>query len=332
MTIETFKLENKNGIEMTVTNLGCAIISLNVPTNEMGKKDIVLGFDKAEDYKGEHPFFGVVAGRFANRICKGKFELGGKTHQLETNDGANHLHGGSNGFDKKTWNVVESSASKIVFEYDSPDGEENYPGNLKARVTYTLTDDNVLRMDYYNTTDSETGTICNLTNHSYFNLEGHDGQPITGHELQVLAKQTTAVDEELIPTGELKELSGTPYCLYELTPIGKNIDEVGKLSGTGGYDHNYVLEKSEGIAAVLYSPVTKIRMTVSTNSPGLQIYTANNLDGSLVGKGGVKYPQHGGVCLETQIFPDAPNHTNFPSSVVSKDKPQSFYTEFKFEM
>jgi len=327
--METFKLENKNGIEMTVTNLGCAIISLNVPTKEMGKKDVVLGFDKAEDYKGAHPFFGVVAGRFANRINKGKFELGGKTYQLETNDGANHLHGGSNGFDKRVWNVLESSSSKIVFEYDSPDGEENYPGNLKAKVTYTLTDDNVLRMDYNNTTETET--ICNLTNHSYFNLEGHDGSPVTGHELQVFAEKTTAVDEELIPTGELTKLAGTPLDLSTLIPIGTNIHEVGKLAGTGGYDHNFVLDKKEGLAAILYSPVTGIRMSVSTNSPGLQIYTANNLDGSLVGKGGVKYPKHGGVCLETQIFPDSPNHTNFPTSVVSKDNPQNFYTEFKFD-
>ena len=326
MAIATYKLTNANGMEMTVTNLGCAIINLLIPTKN-GKKDIVLGLDKAEDYTKPHPFFGVIAGRFANRIGKGQFQLGGKTYQLETNDGAHHLHGGSQGFDKKIWDVKESANDKIVFVYNSPDGDANYPSNLVAQVTYTLTNSNVLRIDYYATTDSET--ICNLTNHSYFNLCGHDSPTISNHKLQIFADKITAVDNDLIPTGEFIDVTGTPFDFRTEKEIGLDLEAAGKISGTGGYDHNFVLQ-GEGVAAVAYSPTTDIRMIVSTNSPGMQLYTGNNMDGSVEGKG-VKYNKFSGFCLETQIFPDAINHSNFPSCVVSSDKPQNFYTAFTFE-
>jgi len=325
MSIITHVLSNANGMAVTVTNLGCAIIKLEVPGNGEKLYDVALGLDKAEDYSGGHPFFGVVAGRFANRIGGGKFTLAGKEYQLDTNDGANHLHGGKGGFDKKVWTVAQSSAEKIVFVYESPDGDAKYPGNLTARVTYTLTADNTLRIDYNSTTDSIT--ICNLTNHSYFNLEGHDAQNIMDHELEIVADHTTAVDETLIPTGELLPVDGTAFDFRTPKTIGRDLEEAGKLNNTAGYDHNFVL-RGEGKAASVYAPQSGIRMTVFTNSPGMQLYTGNMMSPTK-GKG-TTYGRQSGFCLETQIFPDAINKPNFPSCVVEKGTPQEFYTEFKF--
>ena len=326
MAINTYKLANKSGISMTVTNLGCAIITLNVPTKDGGTKDIVLGLETAEDYLKTHPYLGVVAGRVANRIGGGKFSLGGKEYNLETNDGSHHLHGGVKGFDKKEWDVMESSDNRIVFQYESADGECGYPGNLLARVTYTLTDTNTLRIDYHASTDTET--ICNLTNHSYFNLEGHDAKDIYGHELQITANNITAVDKTLIPTGEYTPVEGTPFDFRRAKPIGKD------LEAAGGYDHNYLnLEggKIAPLSASVYSPVTGIRMSLTTNSPGMQLYSGNFLSGAENTKGGAAYGKHSGFCLETQLFPDAINKPNFPSPVVTKAQPQEFFTEFKFE-
>ena len=329
MSIKTLQMKNKNGMELTVTNVGCAIISLMVPTKTGDKKDVVFGLDKAEDYTKPHPFFGVVAGRFANRIGNGKFNLGGKTYQLETNDGPHHLHGGIEGFDKKVWDIISSNESKIVFEYNSPDGDAKYPGDLKAKITYTLTDDNVLRMDYHSTTETET--ICNLTNHSYFNLSGHTDPTILDHELEIVADKTTAVDEGLIPTGEFSDVTGTAFDFRKPKTIGQDIKAAGDVNKTGGYDHNFVLN-SKGKAASVISPKTGIRMTISTDSPGIQLYTSNMIEGGGVVSGkGASYKIHSGFCLETQLFPDGINKPNFPSCVVTKGKAQEFYTEFKFE-
>jgi len=331
MSINTYKLANKNGMTIAVTNLGCAIIKLEVPGKDGKIRDIVLGLDKAEDYDTvKHPFFGVVAGRFANRIGNGKFTLGGKSYQLETNDGPHHLHGGVEGFDKKVWNVEEANDGKIVFTYNSPDGDAKYPGNLNAKVTYTLNDSNVLRIDYHATTDTET--ICNLTNHSYFNLNGHDSQNIFDHELEIVSDKITAVDKGLIPTGDFTDVTGTPFDFRTAKTIGQDLEAAGKVSNTGGYDHNFVL-RGPGKAASVYAPQTGIRMTISTNSPGMQLYTGNMIpvgEESVTGKG-VTYGVHSGFCMETQLFPDAINKPNFPSCVVTKDKPQESYTEFKFE-
>ena len=331
MDIKTYKLMNKNGVNMTVTNLGCAILTLEVPGKDGKKHDVVLGLDKAEDYGTvKHPFFGVVAGRVANRIGKGKFNLGGKSYQLETNDGNNHLHGGIEGFDKKIWDVKEATNHKIVFAYHSPDGDAKYPGNLDAQVTYTLDDNNTLRIDYLAATDTQT--ISNLTNHSYFNLNGYQDQNIFDHELEIVADKLTAVDDELIPTGEFTDVTGTPFDFRTVKTIGEDLEAAGKVSNTGGYDHNFVL-REVGKAASVYSPKTGIRMTVSTNSPGMQLYTGNMIptgDKAVTGKG-VTYGVHSGFCMETQIFPDAINQPGFPSCVVTKDAPQQFYTEFHFE-
>ncbi|MCL2286143.1 MAG: galactose mutarotase [Firmicutes bacterium] len=327
MSINTYKLTNKNGMVVTVTNLGCAIITLEVPGKDGKLYDVVLGLDKAEDYgTAQHPFFGVVAGRVANRIAKGAFTLSGKNYQLETNDGPHHLHGGIEGFDKKVWSVDEVTGNKIVFTYNSPDGDAKYPGNLNARVTYNLDDNNALRMDYYATTDTET--ICNLTNHSYFNLNGHDDQNIFDHELEIVSDKMTAVDEGLIPTGEYMDVIGTPFDFRTPKTIGQDIEAAGNANNTGGYDHNYVL-REPGKAASVYAPKTGIRMTVFTNSPGMQLYTGNMMSPTQ-GKG-VTYGRQSGFCLETQIYPDAINHPNFPSCIVTKEKPQQFYTEFKFD-
>jgi len=322
MSIKTFELANKNGMSMTVSNLGCAIINLCVPGKDGKVRDIVLGLDCAEDYaKTTHPFFSVICGRVANRIANAKFTLDGKEYTLETNADPHHLHGGTDGFDKKIWTVEEVQANKLALSYVSPDGESGYPGQLTVHCVYRLTDDNTLRIDYRAETD--TKTICNLTNHSYFNLEGYDAKDIYGHEMQIFSDKVTAIDEALIPTGKFADVAGTPFDFRTPKLIGKDIE------AAGGYDHNYVLA-APGVAASVYSPVSGIRMTVKTNSPGVQFYTGNFLDGDVTGKG-IKYQKHSGFCLETQLYPDSPNKPEFPSPVVTAGNPQEFYTEFNFE-
>jgi len=321
MSIRTFELANKNGMTATVSNLGCAIISLRVPGKDKKVRDVVCGLDSAEDYTAKkHPFFGVICGRVANRIANARFTLNGKEYTLEANDGVHHLHGGTDGFDKKVWTVEEVSASKVAFSYVSQDGESGYPGKLTVYCIYTLTDDNIFRIDYR--AEADAATICNLTNHSYFNLEGHDASNIYGHVMKIHADKFTPVDETLIPTGELKDVAGTPFDFRTPKPIGQDIKEA------GGYDHNFVLNHI-GEAANVYAPVSGIRMIVKTNSPGMQLYTGNFLNGSTTGKG-VASQQHSAFCVETQFFPDSINQPNFPSVVVTTDAPQEYYTEFGF--
>jgi len=325
--METYTLFRDN-IKVTVTNLGCAIINLELPDKHGNIVDIVLGLDKAEDYATvAHPFFGVVAGRFANRIRNGKFSLDGQEYQLNTNDGAHHLHGGNVGFDKKIWDVIFYNGTEITFEYNSPDGEENYPGNLNVKVTYALRN-GTLHMYYDAKTDSKT--ICNLTNHSYFNLSGFADGCIKNHVLQIESDKITAVDEGLIPTGEFIDIAGTAFDFNTPKPIGQDMEEAGKANNTGGYDHNFVL-KGEGYAASVYSPKTGIKMVVETNSPGMQLYTGNMIAPGTKGKG-ADYPVHSGFCLETQLFPDAINHPNFPSCIIEKGQMQKFYTSFEFSV
>ncbi|MCL2570846.1 MAG: galactose mutarotase [Defluviitaleaceae bacterium] len=321
MSIKTFELANKNGMTMTVTNLGCAIISLRVPKKDGNLLDIVHGLDSAKDYTKAHPFFGVICGRVANRIGYAKFSLDGKEYAMEANDGLHHLHGGSNGFDKKLWTVEEVATNKISLSYVSLDGDSGYPGKLVAYCVYTLKDDNTLRIDYR--AEADTKTVCNMTNHSYFNLEGYDAKDIYGHEMQVFSDKITAVDDALIPTGELIGVDGTPFDFRKAKTIGQDIEATGV-----GYDHNYALE-GPGVCAVVYSPVSGIEMTVRTDSPGLQFYTGNFLDGTVTGKG-VNYQKHSALCLETQLFPDCVNKPEFPSPLVTPDRPQQSYTEFSF--
>ena len=322
MNIKTFELTNKNGMSMTVTNYGCTIISLHVPGKDGITRDIVHGLDCAEDYSTKtHPYFGAVCGRVANRIGNARFAMDGKEYKLNANDGQHHLHGGVVGFDKKVWAVEEAAADKLALKLVSPCGDEGYPGKLTVHCTYSLTDDNTLRIDYRAETD--TKTVCNVTNHSYFNLEGHDAKDVYGHEMQIFADKITAVDETLIPTGRLADVAGTPFDFRTAKPIGRDI------AAAGGYDHNFAL-RGPGVAASVYSPVSGIRMTVKTNSPGMQLYTGNFLDGTVCGKG-VTYQKQSAFCLETQFFPDAVNKPEFVSPVVTAGVPQKFYTEFVFE-
>ena len=325
MSIKTFTLKNGT-TSIEVTNLGCAIIRLNVLDKNGDTRDIVLGLDKAEDYGTvAHPSFGVVVGRFANRINKGQFTLDGNSYQLDTNDGDNHLHGGNDNFASKVWDVSDASDTSITFTYHSVDGESKYPGDLTATVVYSLSSDNTLRIDYKATTTSKT--IANLTNHSYFNLNGHTCPSILNHQLQINAAKTTAISDTLIPTGEFAPVAGTPFDFNTPKLIGKDFD------AAGGYDHNYVLD-GEGVAAVVSSAESGVKMTVSTNSPGMQLYTSNMMptgDAAVSGKG-VTYLPKSGFCLETQLYPDCINHPHFPSCVVTADSPQRFYTTFKFEV
>ena len=314
--MKVFELKNKNGMEVKITNYGLAIMSLKVPSKN-GLIDIVQGFDTAEEYKNPHPFFGVIAGRCANRINKGRFMLDNKEHQVDTKTGVHHLHGGFDGFDKKLWDVIESGPCFLSFSYKSPDGECGYPGELTAYCNYTLTDNNTIRIDYKAETD--TKTICNLTNHSYFNLEGFESQNVYSHKLQINASKYTAVDEDQIPTGELPCVKETVFDFKKPRAIGCDFD----------YDHNFVLDGE--VAGYVYSQKTGIKMTVKTSMPGMQFYMGNNLDGTVKGKG-VVYNKHSGFCLETQFFPDSINHAHFPSPIVEKGKPQSSYTEYCFEV
>ena len=326
--MKTYELTNKNNMAVTVSDIGCAIMSVKVPDKNGKLRDVVLGLDKPADYLEKHPYFGVIIGRVGNRIGYGKFTLDGKEYQLAKNDGLHSLHGGTAGFDKKTWKVEESSPNKIVFSYVSPDGEENYPGQLSVTCTYTLSDDNALRIDYYAETDSKT--LCNLTNHSYFNLEGYDAKNVYGHVMQINADKLTAVDEALIPTGAYAEVSGTPFDFNAPKAIGEDIQLAAAVNDTGGYDHNYVLN-GKGPAAIVYAPESGIKMTVTTDLPGMQFYTGNFINGSVTGKG-IAFQKHSAFCLETQFYPDTPNQPGFPSCVIEKGTPQKSFTTYKFDL
>jgi aldose 1-epimerase len=325
--VDIYALENANGLLAKVTNYGTIISELHVPDRHGKSGDVVLGFDNLEQYLKGHPCFGCTVGRVANRIAKGRFTLDGKTYTLAVNNGPNHLHGGLEGFDKKVWKAEPQSGAAVRFTYTSPDGEEGYPGTLAAAVTMTLTDDNELRLDYRATTDKPTPV--NLTNHSYFNLAG-DGDALR-HELMIAADYYTPSDSTLIPTGEIKPVKGTPMDFTRPQAIGALFSQL--QSVPPGYDHNFVLNgggKGLALAARVYEPESGRVMEVHTTEPGVQLYTANFLDGSLTGKGGVVYQQHAAFCLETQHFPDAVNQPRFPSVILRPGQIYRQTTVFKF--
>ena len=329
-TAHLFTLRNSKGMVVKVTNYGLIITELHVPGKDGKSGNVVLGFDNLERYLKGHPFFGAIAGRYANRIAKGKFSLDGKEYTLAVNNGPNHLHGGKVGFDKKLWAAEEMTSipdrAAVRFTYTSKDGEEGYPGNLSLAVDYVLTDDNELIIDYNATTDKKT--VINVTNHSYFNLAGSGD--VREHELQIEADQFTPVDEGLIPTGEIKSVKGTPLDFTSPHKIGERLEQ----TGIGGYDHNFVLRggvtDKRRLAARAHEPKSGRVMEVFTTEPGVQLYTAIHLNGSIVGAGGVTYPKWGGFCLETQHYPDSPNKPNFPSVVLEPGKKFQSSTSFKF--
>jgi aldose 1-epimerase len=332
--VHVYQLKNKNGMEARIADFGATLVSLKTPDRHGKMADVVLGFDDVSGYEKTTAYLGATIGRYGNRIGKAKFTLDGKTYNLAANDGANSLHGGAVGFNKKMWQAKESADGKsLTLNYTSKDGEENYPGNLKVTVTYTLTDNNELRIDYLATTDKDT--VVNLTNHAYYNLTADPKNKILDHELKLYASRFTPVDSGLIPTGELRSVKGTPFDFTKSTVIGERInadDEQMKLGK--GYDHNFVLDQPDSkkpvVAAEVYEPVSGRVMEVLTTEPGIQFYTGNFLNGSDKGKGGVAYEQRTGFCLETQHFPDSPNKPEFPSTELKPGQEYKTTTIYKF--
>ena len=327
-SIYQFKLQNAKGTEVFIMNYGGTITNLLVADKNGQKGDVVLGFDSLSGFlqKG-NPYFGALIGRYGNRIANGKFTLDGKTYALATNNNGNHLHGGIKGFDKVVWNVDAASDSSLHLSYNSKDGEEGYPGNLQVKVVYSLDNDNALKIDYTATIDK--ACPINLTNHTYFNLSAGKDSTILDHELMIDADRYTAVNDKLIPTGQLPSVKNTPMDFTKAKRIGNDIDKV-----KGGFDHNWVLNKKDAslsLIATLYHPASGRFMEVSTTQPGVQFYTGNFLDGTLTGgKNGAKYVQHAGLCLETQHFPDSPNQPSFPSTVLKPGETYHQVTVYKF--
>lgn len=322
--VEMFTLTNAHRVEVHLLSYGAIIASLRAPDRDGRVEDIVLGFDTLEGYLTRSRYFGAVVGRCANRIADACFTLDGTTHQLTANNGRHHLHGGSRGFDKVVWTGTpfrRGDETGVVFQYLSEDREEGYPGAVHASVTYTLTPRDELIVDYAATTDQ--ATPVNLTQHSYFNLSGAGRGDILRHRLTIDADQYTPVDDTQIPTGEVRSVAGTPFDFRQPSPIGARIDaDDEQIRHGGGYDHNFVLRSSHGLgaaprhAARLEDPVSGRTLDVVTTEPGLQFYSGNKLDGRAVGKGGHAYGRRCGLCLETQHFPDSPNHPNFPSTIL----------------
>ena len=327
--VEMYTLTNRNGMVAKVITYGAILTELQVPDRNGKPADVVLGFDNLNDYLTRNPFFGAIAGRYANRIAKGEFTLDGTTYHLPVNNGPNSLHGGNKGFDKRVWKAEPRQSSQgqsVTFTYLSKDGEEGYPGNLTATCTYTLTNDNALKLEYTATTDKPT--VVNLTNHSYFNLAGEGSGTILDHVLTINADNYTPTDETLIPTGQIAPVEGTPYDFRKPATIGARIDQVG-----AGYDMNYALNGPAGKLATcarLKDPRSGRVMEVLTTQPGVQLYSGIHLDGKLAGPSGRPYGKAGAVCLETQHFPDSPNHPNFSSTVLRPGEKYDQVTVFKF--
>jgi aldose 1-epimerase len=327
--VDLFTLTNKNGITLKITNYGGIITSIIVPDKNGKFDDIVLGFNTIDKYLKNHPYFGAIIGRYANRISKAKFLLNGNKYKLAANNGENHLHGGIKGFDKVLWKAEEIKKDKeigVKLSYLSKHGEEGYPGNLSIIVTYLLTNNDELKIKYEAETDKTTPV--NLTNHSYFNLKGAGKSDILSHVLTIHANKYTPVDKGLIPTGELKKVKNTPMDFLKPCSIGLRIKEV-----KGGYDHNFVLNQTKGIlslAARAFEPETGRTMEILTTQPGIQFYSGNFLDGTIKGKNGKQYNKHYGFCLETQHFPDSPNHPKFPSTILKPGEKYIHTTIYKF--
>ncbi|MPY65357.1 galactose mutarotase [Deinococcus sp. SDU3-2] len=332
--VTLYTLSLPSGIKASLTNYGGVLVRLLTPDRDGKLDDIVLGYDSPEPYldRATASFFGALIGRFGNRIAGGRFSLDGHAYQLARNNGPNALHGGERGFDQRLWQgeaSVGEDGPQVVFTRVSPDGEEGYPSTLSVRVTYALRPEGALQIDYEATTDAPT--VLNLTNHSYWNLSGDAQRDILGHELTVAADLFTPVDETLIPTGERRAVAGTPFDFRTAQPIGARVDaDDEQLRFAGGYDHNFVLRGGEGPAAMLHDPVSGRWLTVHTDQPGMQFYSGNFLDGSLVGKGGRRYGHRWAVCLETQHFPDSPNQPDFPSTVLRPGERFTSRTVYSF--
>jgi aldose 1-epimerase len=333
--VDRYTLTNANGVEMKVITYGGIVTSLKTPDRNGQLGDIVLGFDNLQGYLDKPPYFGALIGRYGNRIGNAQFTLNGKTYNLPKNDGDNTLHGGVKGFDKVVWKarpLPVSNGSALELTYVSKDGEEGFPGTLTVRVVYTLNNQNEWRIDYTATTDK--ATVVNLTQHSYFNLAAGAAPNDLGHELYLNADRFTPVAKGLIPTGELKAVKGTPMDFTKPMAIGAHIDDnYDQLQLGGGFDHNWVLNKTGNgmtLAARVVEPTSGRVLEVSTTEPGIQFYAGNFLDGTITGKGGKVYVKRYGFCLETQHFPDSPNKPSFPTTTLKPGQTYRTTTVYKF--
>ena len=330
--VHIFELENKNGMRIRIGEYGGIVTNLFAPDKNGKFDDIVLGYDNLQNYIKNSPYFGAIVGRYANRINRGIFYIDGKKYQLSINDGKNHLHGGKKGFDKVLWkgkSFENDDGVGVELSYLSKDGEEGYPGNLKVKVIYFLNNKNQLIITYKAKTDKPTP--INLSNHSYFNLKGAGNGTILNHYLTINADKYTEVNNELIPTGRLLPVKGTPFDFKTPHKIGERIDKV-----KGGYDHNFVLNKEKGdiltFAVRLEEPESGRIMEIYTTQPGIQFYSGNFLDGTIVGKYGKRYYKHYALCLEPQHFPDSPNHKNFPDTILRPGKEYYQKTVYEFKV
>ncbi len=327
-----YTLTNSKGLRARITNFGATLVSLHVPDRDGVLGDVVLGFDSLEGYRGQTAYLGTTVGRYANRIGGAKFSLDDAEYTLAANNGPNHLHGGVRGFDKALWQTLEAVATEdeawVKMSYLSQDGEEGYPGNLQCTMTYTLTNADELRLDYEGQTDKKT--VVNLTNHSYWNLAGQGQGDILGHELMINAERFTLVDQGLIPGGVIASVHGMPLDFSKPRKIGSRIRQTAT-----GYDHNYVLSgKADALkfcARVSDAAGGRV-MEIHTTEPGVQLYTGNFLDGSMVGKDGHAYGKHAGFCLETQHYPDSPNKPEFPTTVLEPGQTYASQTVHKFSV
>ena len=330
--VRRWTVRDAGGAGFSVMELGAAILTLDVPDRHGAMGDVVLGFDALAPYLTHSPYFGAVVGRFANRIAGGRFVLDGHTHQLACNNGRNALHGGTIGFDKRLWRgapIATADGPGVRFTLTSPDGEEGYPGTVATSVTYVWTEDRRLIVDYGATSDAPTP--FNVSQHSYWNLAGA-GTCVLDHLLRIEADRYLPVDETLIPTGELAPVTGTPFDFRVAKPIGRDIETAdAQLRHGGGYDHNLVLNGAGlHVVAELSDPASGRRMTLATDQPGLQLYSGNFLDGTIIGKEGTLYPHRSAVVLETQHFPDSPNQPHFPDAILRPERPFASRTIFAF--
>jgi aldose 1-epimerase len=322
-------------MEVRLASFGARITSIKVPDRNGAMADVVLGFDTVEPYRSsvKKPYLGAILGRYAGRIAHGRFTLDGVEHVLAQNNGSNHNHGGVTGFDKVVWHAKQLR-NGVQFDYSSPDGEECYPGTLKARVTYTLTDANELIIDYRATTDR--ATPVNLSNHTYFNLLGEGSDTVLDHELMIDAEEMLAIDKTSLPTGKITSVAGTPFDFRISKPVGRDINQTNEqLANGSGYDHTFVLNPKKGAkkpAATLHEKTSGRKLEVFTDQPGLQLYTANFLDGSLNGKSGKPYLKRSSLCLETQHFPDSPNQSRFPNTILRPGEIYQTQTIYQFSV
>ena len=332
--VHLYTLTNSNGMQVAITNYGARIVSILAPDRNGKMADVVLGFDNLPDYMKYNTYFGALVGRYANRIGGAKFTLDGKLYHLPVNNGPNSLHGGIKGFDKRFWAAeeIQGEEPSLAMTYSSKDGEEGYPGNLQAKVVYTLTKDNSLKIDYSATTDKDT--VINLTNHSYFNLAGEGNGDVLKQVLMINSGKITPADSTQIPTGKIMDVAGTPFDFRKPTPIGARINADNQQLKIGkGYDINYILDrKGPGleVAARAYDPESGRELEVYTTEPGIQFYSGNFLDGSVHGKRGKAYGSRSAFCLETQHYPDSPNHANFPTTELKPGQTFHEVTVFKF--